>query len=1243
MKNMEHDIRSKTSLPGTVIRFCLENKLVVFLFVLFVSIWGIRVAPFDWEISGLSRNPVPVDAIPDIGENQQIVFTQWPGRSPQDVEDQISYPMTVALLGIPGVKTIRSYSYFGYSSIYVIFKEEVEFYWTRSRILEKISSLPQGTLPPGVSPSLGPDATALGQVFWYTIEGRDQNGNPTGGWDLDEIRSVQDWYVRYALQGVDGIAEVASIGGYVKEYQIDVDPNAMRAYGVKLPEVINAVRDSNIDVGARTLEANNVEYVIRGLGFIQNVSDLENTAVKASKDSQIPVYIKNIAHVTVGPALRRGALDKGGAEVVGGVAVVRYGENPLATIKNLKARIAEISPGLPQKKLADGSISKLTIVPFYDRTDLIYETLGTLNSALTEEILVTIIVVIVMMLHLGSSLLISGLLPLSVLICFIFMRQFGVDSNIVALSGIAIAIGTMVDMGVVLCENIVRRLEEAPEESNRLETIYEASVEVAGAVLTAVLTTIISFLPVFVMEAAEGKLFRPLAFTKTFALLAAIIVSIAIIPPAAHILFKKRSDKSPIAKTLYAIEFTLGLLIISWFSVLGIALIFIGATGLLKDIVRKRLHTSFPTTTVTHVFVTGITILLVALYYLTSSWMPFGIGSGLFLNLIFTGLLIASALYFFKAFENAYPVILMWCLNNKSLFLIAPMTLLIAGFMAWRSMGKEFMPPLDEGSFLYMPTTMPHASIGEALDQLKKIDIAISSIPEVAMTVGKLGRADSPLDPAPISMYENIINYKSEFKVDKNGRITRFRYDFDNNEFARDQNGNLIPDSSGKPFRQWRDHIQSPDDIWREIVKTARIPGVTSAPKLQPIAARLVMLQSGMRAPMGIKVKGPSLETIEHTGLQIEKLLKEIPEIDSETVIADRIVGKPYLQIHINRKEIARYGLSIRAVQNVIEVAIGGMPLTVTVEGRERYPVRIRYPRELRGTLENLAKIIIPTPTGQQVPLGELATIEFTRQAQVIKSEDTFLVGYVVFDMRSGNAEVDVVEKAQSFLQEKIAQGELSLPAGVSYSFTGSYENQLRSEKKLTVILPVALFFIFLILYFQFRSTTVTFIIFSGIFVAWSGGFIMLWLYSQDWFFNISLWGINFRELFQMKVYNLSIAVWVGFLALFGIATDDGVLISTYIRQSLIQLRPTSTSQIREAILEAGKRRVRPALITTATTLLALLPVLTSRGRGSDIMVPMAIPSFGGMCIALITLFVVPVLYCAVEEKRLQNLSSVEQ
>ena len=1249
---------ARPSLLDKLIRYCLENKLVVLLVTLMFIGWGIMVAPFDWDTGVFPRDPVPVDAIPDIGENQQIVFTEWMGRSPQDIEDQITYPLTVSLLGISGVKTVRSYSFFGFSSIYVIFKEDVEFYWSRSRVLEKLNSLPGGTLPERVQPALGPDATALGQVLWYTLEGRDESGNPTGGWDLHELRSIQDWTVRYALSSADGVAEVASVGGFVREYQVDVNPDAMRAYNVKLSDVFNAVRMSNVDVGARTIEINRVEYVIRGLGFIDDVRDIENTVIQQHEN--VPVRVRDIGVVSLGPGLRRGALDKGGAETVGGVVVVRYGENPLAAIKNVKKKIEEISPGLPKKILADGTESQVTIVPFYDRTGLIYETLGTLNTALVDEILVTIIVVILMVMHLRSSLLISGLLPLTVLMVFIAMKIFKVDANIVALSGIAIAIGTIVDMGVVIVENILKHIDRARPDESLLEVIFRGVSEVGGAVLTAISTTIISFLPVFTMEAAEGKLFKPLAYTKTFALLASVIVALTIIPPLAHLLF--RGGKSIIRTRRWL---PLGLLLAGTV----IAILSFWKTALLLAIVAAWLqfNPKLPATVRDKMplWLNYLIVTLVAVF-LTDHWMPLGVSTAFIWNFLFVAILLGGILWLFKLLIKAYEPILRWTLAHKKLFLVLPMLLILLGGSIWLGfgritgflpgwvkstsvysslshtfpgLGKEFMPDLDEGSFLYMPTTMPHASIGEALEILQSQDKAFTGIPEIESVVGKLGRAESPLDPAPISMIETVINYKSEYVANQDGHRLRFKYDDDKKEFVRDESGELIPDSGGEPYRQWRDHIKSPDDIWKEIIKAGKLIGTTSAPKLQPIAARIVMLQSGMRAPMGVKVKGPDLETIELIGMEIERLLKEVPSVEPTTVLADRIVGKPYLEIDIDREKIARYGIHIRNVQDVIEVAIGGKRITTTVEGRERYPVRVRYQRELRNTIESLGRILVPAPGGAQIPIAELATINFVRGPMVIKAEDTFLTGYVIFDKKSGYAEVDVVEEANIYLNSKIESGELNIPAGVSFAFAGSYENQIRSERKLMVVLPLALILIFLILYFQFKSVPTSMLVFSGIFVAWSGGFLMLWLYGQDWFLNFSILGIDLRDLFQVHAYNLSVAVWVGFLALFGIASDNGVIISTYLGQTFDRDKPATVRDIREATVRAGARRIRPALMTTATTILALIPVLTSTGKGADIMVPMAIPSFGGMTVVLITVFLVPVLYCALAERRLNKSS----
>jgi copper/silver efflux system protein len=1235
-----------------LIRFCLENKLVVVLFTVVLILWGIAVAPFDWDFENFPRDPVPVDAIPDLGENQQIVFTSWMGRSPQDIEDQITYPLTTALLGLPEVRTVRSYSMFGFSSIYIIFKEDTEFYWTRSRILEKLNSLPSGTLPEGVSPQLGPDATALGQVFWYTLEGMDPEGTPTGGWDLDELRSAQDWYVRYALQGVDGVAEVASIGGYVKEYQVDVDPDALRTYGIALHEVFDAVRGSNLDVGARTIEINQVEYVIRGLGFIENLDDLRKTVI--TQRDNVPITLEQIAEIEYGPALRRGALDKAGAEAVGGVVVTRYGENPMAVIKRIKEKIQEISAGMPKKTLEDGTESQVQIVPFYDRSGLINETLGTLEDAVRQQILVTIIVVIIMVMHLRSASLISGVLPLAVLFAFIGMRIFKVDANVVALSGIAIAIGTIVDMGIVLIENILKHLDSADENESRLEVVYRACAEVGSAVVTAVLTTVVSFLPVFTMEAAEGKLFKPLAYTKTFALIGAIIVALTIIPPLAHWIIAGKF-KSRLTKTGFwtgmGVAGLLGWFFVSWFP-WWLGLLMIGTA------VFHSFSDHIPTVTrKISLYTFNFVVATMVALWLAADWKPLGPERD-FLNIFFVLITIGGLLGFFYLFIRFYPKLLALLLGMKTVFLGFCSMILVFGFSVWLGwgtlfgwmpdfvkksspfvtmthqlpgLGKEFMPSLDEGSFLWMPTTMPHASIGESMDVMQKQDMAINAIPEIESVVGKLGRAESPLDPAPISMFETVVNYKSEFMTDEHGRLLTFAWDKNRQDYSRDDRGELIPHKDGRPFRQWRDHIKSPDDIWDEIVRVTVLPGTTSAPQLQPIETRLIMLQTGMRAPMGLKLFGPDLETIERVALELEGLLKQVPSIKPTTVIADRVVGKPYLEIDIDREAIARYGIKIKMVQDVIEVAIGGKPVTQTVEGRERYPVRVRYMRELRDTIEEIENILVATPSGSQIPLKELSTIEYQRGPQVIKSEDTFLVAYVTFDKQ-----VEVVEQAQDFLEQKVQSGELEIPSGVSFLFTGNYENQVRAEKKLRLVLPIALFAIWLILYFQFKRISTTMFVFSGVLFAWSGGFILLWLYGQPWFLNFELFDQNLRDLFQMGTINLSVAVWVGFLALFGIATDNGVIVCTFLQQTFAERKPASIQKIREAVGDAGTRRVRPALMTSATTILALLPVLTSTGRGADIMIPMAIPTFGGMLLALLTIFVVPVLYSLIEELKLK-------
>ncbi len=1242
------------------IKFLIENKLVAVLILVLLVGWGTVNAPFNWDTGFLPSNPVAVDAIPDIGENQQIVFTKWQGRSPQDIEDQISHPLTTALLGIPGVKTIRSSSMFGFSSIYIIFEEDIEFYWSRSRILEKLNALPNGLLPEGANPSLGPDATGLGQIFWYTLEGRDQQGEVTGGWDLHELRSIQDYYVKYALSSASGVSEVASIGGYVQEYHVDINPELMRQYNISLMDIVKAIKDNNQDIGAQTLEMNKAEYLVRGLGYVKSIADIEN-AVVTSKDFT-SIRIKDVGKVHLGPAARRGILDKEGAEVVGGVVVARYGANPMEVINNVKTQINNLSAGLPSKELADGRISQLTIVPFYDRTELIEETLGTLNRALTLEILITILIIIIMVLNLKASVLISGLLPVAVLMVFISMKLFNVEANIVALSGIAIAIGTMVDMGVILSENIIRHLdsENKDDQGNKLSVntiVYNATTEVSGAMLTAVLTTIISFIPVFSMIGAEGKLFRPLAFTKTMALTASIAVALFLIPPFTAFLFRKKSHKNQFKYILNISLIIAGIVAIIYGFWLGLILIAFGASGAAR--LKKKF--SEKEANLINIVISSLAII----FLLAEYWRPLGFDRSIIMNLIFVGIICFGLLGTFWLFRSYYTRILRWALHNKLLFLSLPTTIIIFGVLIMQHTGKEFMPSLNEGSFLLMPTSLPHAGIEENKRVLQQLDRAVASIPEIKTVVGKSGRVESALDPAPLSMYENVIQYKSEYMLTSEGKLERYKVNDaglfvlkngklnsnPNNEVdnttkhgtpqiqASVTSDELIIDDEGEYYRNWRPEIQSPDDIWNEILKVTKLPGITSAPKLQPIETRLVMLQTGMRAPMGIKVKGRNLTEIESFGLQLEAILKQTEGVKQQAVFSDRIVGKPYLLIDIKREQLARYGISIMAVQEILQVAIGGMPLTETVEGRERYAIRVRYPRELRENPTDLKNIYVPVDNGNPVPLGALVDIRYEQGPQVIKSEDTFLVGYVLFDKLDGFAQVAVVENAQALIKEKIDSGELSVPNGINYQFTGTYENQLRAEKTLSLVVPLALVIIFLILYFQFRSVSTSLMVFTGIAVAFAGGFIMIWCYGQDWFLNFNFFGENLRELFQIHTINLSIAVWVGFIALFGIATDDGVLMATYLTQTFERNSPENKSEIRKSIVEAGEKRIRPCLMTTATTILALLPILTSTGRGSDIMIPMAIPSFGGMLIALITLFVVPVLFSMKKEFELKQVN----
>lgn len=1251
---------------GRFIGGLLQQKLPLLLLALTLVIAGVGVAPFAWKHS-IPLQSVAVDAIPNLGENQQIVFADWPGRSPQDVEDQLTYPLSSALMGVPGVKDVRSLSMFGFSSIALIFEENIDFYWARSRILEKLASLPAATLPAGVQPALGPDATGLGQVFWYTLEGQSPAGKATGGWTLQELRSIQDWHLRSALLTAEGVSEVAAIGGYQKEYQVEVDANLLRLYNVTLEQVGAAVMAANLDVSAGSRELNGVEYLIRGVGYIKTLADLEQAVVRLGPNNT-PIRVQDVAKVSSGPAPRRGVLDVGGAEAVGAVVTVREGYNPRQAIANLRDKIATLAPGLPAKAIIDWALvdiaevekfaqfqqlpayqptqaqwldwlrahpqsswpewlqlSQVTLVPFYDRAELIDETVGTLESALWLQLLLTAVVVLVMLWRFRAAIAISVLLPVTVLSAFLLMRAFSVEANIVALAGIAIAIGTIVDLGIILTENFLQQRASAPDITIS-QALQRAGAEVGPALFTAISTTIISFLPVFAMTGAEGKLFGPLAYTKTFVLLGAVVLAMTLLPIILYLLFV---TEQRIKTSTW----------LSRFSVL---------TRKINAIQPMALR------------IKGIIMLLVlasVLVLLAQLWLPLGPAAGFWRNVIVVSGIVLLILGGFWLFQRYYLTLLAACLRFKSLFLLLPLTVVFFGVMIWLGaprvipglaadsvlaqrfpgMSREFMPALDEGAFLLMPTVMPHAAISEALAVLQQQDKAIAAIPEVKSVVGKIGRADSALDPAPLSMIETQIHYHSEYKTDEKGRRLFFRYDTAADEFVRDAQGELIIDSRGRPYRQWREHIRSADDIWQEITQAAQLPGVTAAPKLQPIETRLLMLQTGMRASIGVKLHAPDLVTLDQMALAFEAVLREAPGVNPQTVNAERVVGQPYLNIVPSRQQIARHGLSMEQVQQAISAAVSGMEAGRTVEGRERYPIRVRYQREQRDTLEALNAVLIATPQGYSLPLSQLAEIQYERGPQMIRAENSFLTAYVTFGAMAGSTDVEVVAQVQAYLQQQLASGELTLPAGSSYQFAGSYQQQQSAAATLMWVVPLALLLIFILLYLQFKQVSTALMIFSSIALAWAGGFIALDAFAQPGFLNITLFESNLRELFNLQTYHLSIAVWVGFLALFGIAVDDGIVMATYLKQQFAAQSPSSKAQVRQWICEAAGKRIKPCLMTSGTTILALLPVLSSTGRGSDLMIPMAVPTIGGMFFVLLSVFVVPVLYAAREERRFSH------
>ncbi len=1071
-----------------IIEICARNRFLVFTVVFLLMLGGVY-----------AMKNIPLDAIPDISDVQVIVYTPWEGRSPDLVEDQVTYPIVSALISAPKVKTVRGFSDFGFSYVYAIFEDGTDIYWARSRVLEYMQQI-TGRLPEGVNPVLGPDATGVGWVYTYALV--DEKGKH----DLAYLRTLQDWYLRYALASVEGVAEVASVGGFVKQYQIHIDPNRMSAYGLSIRDVMDRVKMSNNDVEGRLLEFGGREYMVRGRGYIKSVEDIQKIAVGNSRGT--PILLRDVAQVSLGPEIRRGIVELDGkGEVVGGIVVMRFGENALHVIERVKAKIEEIRPGLPEG---------VKIIPTYDRSELIRLSIKNLQKTLLTEIVVVSLVIIIFLFHFQSALVPIFALPIAVVVSFIPMYLLKITSNIMSLGGIALSIGVVVDASIVMVENGYRHLSEGTEEDrrNHWATVVRACQQVGRGIFFALMIIVISFIPVFLLEAQEGRLFRPLAFTKTFAMAASSILAITLVPVLMTIFLKgkrlKPESGNPVSR-------------------------------------------------------------------------------------------------FFRRFYE--PVIRLVLRYKKTSLLINFLLIPLSIFLLFR-IGSEFMPPLYEGTIFYMPVTSPGISVTEAGRLLAIQDKILKSFPEVHTVFGKAGRAETSTDPAPFSMMETTVHLK-----------------------PRDQWTEVKKDYSSLPegLRPVAEKIfgahrrRTYEELVEEMDKKMQFPGLQNAWTM-PIRARIDMLSTGIRTPVGIKISGPDLKTIEELGIHIEMILKEMA--GTRSAYAERVAGGYFTDIKINRDAIARYGLTIGEVQEVIQTALGGMNITRTIEGRERYPVNIRYPRELRDDLEKLKRILVPVRIGassgmQQIrssgsgvahiPLAQLADISMTTGPAMIRDEDAMLTGYVFIDV-TGRDIGRYVEEAKKMVREK-----LTLPPGYSLSWSGQYEFQLRAKERLKILMPIVFFVIFILLYMTFHSVSESIILMIAVVYAMTGGVILQYLLG----------------------YNFSVAVWVGYIALYGLAVETGVVMIIYLHEALnkrLIKGEVTRQEIHDATVEGSVLRLRPKLMTVGTTMIALVPIMWSAGVGADVMKPIATPIIGGLLTSTIhVLIITPVIFALVKERQLKK------
>jgi Cu(I)/Ag(I) efflux system membrane protein CusA/SilA len=1051
-----------------IISASLRDKFMVLMaaaLLVAVGIWAVRTTPLD--------------AIPDLSDVQVIIFTEFPGQSPQVIEDQVTYPLTTSMLSVPFSKVVRGYSFFGFSMVYVIFEDGTDMYWARSRVLEYLN-FASSRLPDGITPSLGPDATGVGWVYEYALVDK------SGKHDLAQLRSIQDWYLRYPLQTVKGVAEVASIGGYVKQYQIEVDPNALTRYDIPLSRVKQAIQRSNNDVGGRLLEMAETEYMVRALGYISSIEDINNIPIGADANGT-PISIRDVAHVQLGPELRRGLVELNGeGEVAGGVVVMRSGANALTTIENVRGKLAELSAGLPEG---------VEIVTVYDRSDLINRAVDNLTEKLIEESIVVSVICVLFLLHVRSALVAVISLPIGILMAFIFMRWQGLNANIMSLGGIAIAIGAMVDGAIVMIENAHKHLEraglkkgEALDLNERWAAVGTASREVGPALFFSLLIITVSFMPVFTLQAQEGRMFAPLAFTKSYAMAAAAILSITLIPVLMGYFIRGKiiaEAKNPVNRFLHWIH----------------------APALQRLVMRPK-----------------ITVLVALL------------------------LLLATA----------YPV---------------------------SQLGTEFMPPLDEGDILYMPTLFPGISITKVKEVVQQTDRILKTFPEVQTVFGKAGRAQTATDPAPLSMLETTVRLK--------------------------------------PRAEWPDPAKTTQQLMKEMDAAIQFPGVANAWTM-PIKTRIDMLSTGIKTPIGVKVSGPDLNELQRLSGEIERAMKTIP--DTLSAFGDRAVGGYYVDFDINRQQAARYGLTVGDVQDVVQSAMGGMNVTQTVEGLERYPVNLRYARDLRDSVQAAKRILVATPTGARIPLAELADIALNRGPPVIKSENARLSAWIYIDIKTSDIG-GYVQQAKQVLAQQV-----DIPAGYTVAWSGQFEYMERAAERLKMVVPVTLLSIFLLLYFNFRNVSAPLVVMLSIPFAMVGGVWLVYLLG----------------------YNLSVAVVVGFIALAGVAAEIGVLVLTFIDQEIARQRrlqatghttpaledaeyaqapsgpheALSQEQIMAAVHTGTAERVRPIVMTATAIIVGLLPIMWGSGTGSEVMQRIAAPMVGGMLtVTVLSLLVLPVIY----------------